>query len=147
MKQPINQTDSSKVYCEGLGNIQSCHLWSSVQDKPDQKAIITQIALVYAVFCKRPIQITLYSTPGNMLKKSPRSIRNKQEGKAGGDATGSLHWEGGEREGFGVNQHGSGRQLTPQLKPWLAKALTRTDGRQHPADSGFRWVGKMIRRW
>lgn len=59
MKQPINQTDSSKVYCEGLGNFQSCHLWSLVWDELDQKAIVTQISLVYGVFCKRPVQITL----------------------------------------------------------------------------------------
>lgn len=49
MKQPINQRDSSKLYCEGLGNVQSCHLWSLMQDKLEQKAIITQIASVWVV--------------------------------------------------------------------------------------------------
>lgn len=31
-------------------------------------------------FCKRPVQITLYNTPGNVVKKSLQSIRSKQRG-------------------------------------------------------------------
>lgn len=34
-------------------------------------------------FCKRPISIRLYNTPGNMLKRLPRSVRNKQRGRLG----------------------------------------------------------------
>lgn len=72
MKQPINQRDSSKLYCEGLGNVQSCHLWSLMQDKLEQKAIITQIALVWTVFCFYIFcQMMFYNTPRNMLKRSP----------------------------------------------------------------------------
>jgi len=99
-------------------------------------------------FCKRPIQITLHNTPGNMLKGSPPSIRNKQRGRLGVmQHVLCIGRADGGKACFGVNQHGSEGRLTPHLRPWLTKALACTDGQWHPADSGFRGVGKMILRW
>lgn len=136
MKQPINQRDSSKVYCEGLGNVQSCHLWSSVQDKPDQKAIVTQTALVYVVFLQ---EAHSDNAPGNMLKRSPRSVRNKQRRRLGVMqrvlCSGRVDTE--REELFQGKSAGFREAATSHLKPWLVKALAWTDGQQHPAASGF----------